>query len=65
MVVAITLCLRNIPKDGLVDNMKKTGLNGRVYDFSIDYDGIAVDDTLAIQNHLMKKNDLIENYLNY
>ena len=45
--------------------MKKTGLNGCVYEFSIDYDGIAVDDTLAIQKHLMKKSDLIENYLNY
>ena len=27
---------------------KKTGLNGYVYDFSIDYDAIAVDDILDI-----------------
>ena len=65
MVVAITLCLRNISKNWSVDNMKKTGLNGCVYDFSVDYDGIAVDDTLAIQKHLMKKNDVVENALSY
>ena len=28
--------------------MKKTGLNGYVYDFSVDYDAIAVDDILDI-----------------
>ena len=31
------LCLGNISKDFSVDNMKKTGLNGNVYDFSVDY----------------------------
>ena len=39
--------------------MKKTGLNGYVYDFSVDYDAIAVDDILDIQNYLMKKNDIV------
>ena len=28
--------------------MKKTGLNGYVYDFSVDYDAIAVDDIFTI-----------------
>ena len=45
-IVAIPLCLGNISKDFLVDNMKKTGLNGYVYDFSVHYDAIAVDDIL-------------------
>ena len=36
--------------------MKKTGLNGYVYDFSADYDAIAVDDILYIYKYLMKKN---------
>ena len=27
-----------------VDNMRKTGLNRYVYDFSVDYDAIPVDD---------------------
>ena len=43
-----------------VDNMKKkTGLNGYVYHFSVDYDAIAVDYTLEIHNYLMKKNDIV------
>ena len=43
-IVATPLCLGNISKDLSVDHMKKTGLNGYVYDFSVDYDAIAVDD---------------------
>ena len=35
--------------------MKHIGLNGYVYDFSVDYDAIAVDDALDIHNNLMKK----------
>ena len=42
-------------KNWSVDNMKKTGLNGYVYDFSFDYDDIAVDDIVDIRNYLMKK----------
>ena len=34
---------------------EENGLNGYVYDFSIDYDAIAVDDILDIHNYLMKK----------
>ena len=49
-IVASPLCLGNISKDFSVDNMKKTELNGYVYDFSVDYDAIAVDDTLDIQS---------------
>ena len=37
------LCLGNISKDFSVNNMKKTGLNGYVYDFSVDYNAIALD----------------------
>ena len=57
-IVATPLCLENISKDWSVDNMKKTGLNGYVYDFSVDYDAIAVDDILDIHNYLMKKNEI-------
>ena len=42
------LCLGRVSKDFSVDNMKKTGLNGYVYDFSVNYDAIAVDDILNI-----------------
>ena len=58
-IVATPLCLGNISKDWSVDNMKKTGLNEYVYDFSVDYDAIAVDDILDIHNYLMKKNDIV------
>ena len=34
-IVASPLCLGNISKDWSVNNMKKTGLNGYVYDFSM------------------------------
>ena len=37
------------------DNMKKTGLYGYVYDFSVDYRALAVDDILDIHNYLVKR----------
>ena len=37
---------------------KKTGLNGCVYDFSVDYDAIAVDDVLDIHKYLMENNNI-------
>ena len=58
-IVAAPLCLGNISKDRSVYNMKKTGFYGYVYDFSVDYDAIAVDNILDIHNYLMKKNDSI------
>ena len=57
-IVASPLCLGNISKDFSVDNMKKTGLNGYVYDFSVDYGAIAVDDILDIHKYLMEKNNM-------
>ena len=58
-IVATPLCLGNISKDRSVDNMKKTGFNGYIYDFSVDYDAIAVDDILDIYKYLMKKNNIV------
>ena len=58
-IVPSPLCLGNISKDWSVDNMKKTGFNGYVYDFSVDYDAIAVDDIKDIHKYLMKKNDIV------
>ena len=53
--VATPLCLGNISKDWSLDNMKKTGFNGYVYYFSVDYDATDVDAILDIQKYLMKK----------
>ena len=51
-------CLGNISRDWLVDNMKRTGFTGYVYDFSLDT-AIAVDDIKDIHKYLMKKNNMI------
>ena len=60
-MIPISLCLGNISKDFSVDNMKKTELNGHVYDFSVDYNAILVADMLDIQKCLMKKNGIVQN----
>ena len=60
-ITAYPLCLGNISKDWSVDNMKKAGLKGYVYDFSADYDSIAVSDILDSHKYLMKKNDIVQN----
>ena len=55
-IVATSLCLGNISKVFFkIIWKKKTGLNWYVYDFSVDYDAIAVDDILDIHKYLMKK----------
>ena len=53
-----SLCLGNNSKEFSVDNMKKTGLNGYVYDSSVDYNVVAVDDILDIHKYLMKKHGI-------
>ena len=53
------ICLGNISKDWSVDNMKKTGFNGYVYDFSVDCDPIAVNDIKDVHKYLMKKNNIV------
>ena len=39
--------------------MKKTGLKGYVYDFSVGYDAIAISGILDIHKYLVKKNDIV------
>ena len=58
-ITAYPLCLGNISKDWSVDNTKKTGLKGFVYDFSVDYDAISVFDILDIHKYWMKKNEIV------
>ena len=59
-IVASPLCLGNISKDWSTDNMKKTtGFNGYVYDFSVGYDDIKVDNIKYIHKYLMKKNNIV------
>ena len=58
-IVAVLLCLGNISKDWSVGNMKKTGFNGYVYVFSVDYDATDIDDIVDIHKCLMKINDIV------
>ena len=58
-IVSSPLCLGNISKDWSTDNMKKTGFNGYLYDFSVDYDATDVDDIKDIHKYLMKKNNIV------
>ena len=57
-IVASPLCLGNISKDWSTDNMRKSSFTGYVYDFSVGYDAIDVDDIKDIHKYLMKKNDI-------
>ena len=58
-IVTSPLCLGIISKDWSVDNMKKTGFNDYVYDFSVDYNSVAIDDIKDVHKYLMKKNDIV------
>ena len=58
-IVASPLCLGNISKDWTIDNMKRTGFNGYVYDFSVDYDASDIDDIKDILEFLMEKNNIV------
>ena len=58
-IVASPLCLGNISKDWSANNMKKTGFTGYVYDFSVDYYAIDIDDIKDIHKYLMNKNDIV------
>ena len=59
-IVASPLCLGNISKDWSRDNMKKTGFNGYLYDFSVVYDATDVDDIKDIHRYLMKNNNIMQ-----
>ena len=57
-IVAYLLFSGNISKYISVGNVQNTRLNGYVYEFSVDYDAIAVDDISDIHKYLMKKHDM-------
>ena len=59
-IVASPFCLGNISKDWSTNNMKKkTGFNGYIYYFSVDFDATDVDDIKDIHKYLKKKNGII------
>ena len=58
-IVAGPLCLGNISKDWSTDDMRKSSFTGYVYDFSVGYDALDVDNTKDIHKYLMKKNNIV------
>ena len=58
-ILVVPICLENISKDWSEDNMKRIGFTGYVYDFSVDYEAIAVDDIENINKYLMKEKDIV------
>ena len=55
-----TLCLSNISKDFIINNMKKTGLKGIVKFFPVDSNPIDTNDIFDIHKYL-KRNNIIQN----
>ena len=52
------LSLRNILKDFTGTNMKKPGLNGYVYEFSVDYNIIDTSNVINVHKFLTKKHNI-------
>ena len=59
MIVSNNLCLENVSKDFSTRNMNKTGFNGYIYDFSVEYNAIDVENIKDIHRYLMKKNNIV------
>ena len=53
-----SLCLGNISGDRSTNNMKKTGLNRCVYNFSVDYRAFDTSNVINIHKYLMKKHNI-------
>ena len=58
-IVVTPLYLGNVLKDWSVDNIKKTGLNGYIYDFSVDYNAVLVEAIQGDHRYLIVKHDII------
>ena len=52
-----SLCPGNVSEDFWVNNVEKSGLNEYVYNFSVNYDSIDVDDILDIHKYVLVKNN--------
>ena len=48
------MCLGNISKDFTAIKKKKTGLNGYISEFSVDYDIVDISNIINIYKYLMK-----------
>ena len=53
-----SLCLGNASKASTSGNMRKTGLNRYVYEFSVEYNILDTIYIINIHKYLMKKDDI-------
>ena len=59
-IVVGPLCLGNISKNWSSSNMKKTGLNGYVYEFNVDFANNNTKDAIPyVHKYLMSKYDIV------
>ena len=58
--VVTPLSLGNKSKDLSADNLENNVFYGSVYDFSVDYDIIAVYNILNIHKYLIEKNNIVQ-----
>ena len=58
-IVPYPLSLGSLSKDFSPPSAAEIGLDGHVYDFSVDYWAIANDKILDIHNYLMKMNSIV------
>ena len=49
------MCLGNVSVDSSANNMIKTGFDGSVYDYFVDYNIIDTSNIINIHNYLRKK----------
>ena len=65
-ILVSPICLRNISKDWSADNMKKTGLNGYVYESNVDYSNFNssnIDKTMEIiHGYFMVKYGILQKW---
>ena len=52
------LCLGNISGDFSANNMKKAGLNGCVFNFSVDYKAFDTSNIIHIHKYLIKTHNI-------
>ena len=58
-IITYSLSLGNLSKDWSQENMKKTGFNDYIYDFSADYNAFGPSDIVEIHEYFMKKNGIV------
>ena len=64
-IVASRICLENISRDWSAGNMKKTGLNGYVYEFNVlylEFNKLNITKSMSIiHKYLMSKYNIVQN----